>query len=126
MRSQREVTLKDDLELRDRLDIYRNFLLYCLSGEVVALPMGSTVVVERDSSEFARLVRTLPPHAQAFLASCASEHRRWALLRRMLMARWLLSLPHNAAKNDIDFVALKRPSSFSMKRGHACLHPERI
>ena len=57
MRSQKEVTLANDLELRDRLDIYRNFLLYCLSGEVVALPMGSTVVVERDSSEFARLVR---------------------------------------------------------------------
>ena len=55
MRSQKEVTLAGDLELRDRLDIYRNFLLYCMSGDVVALPMGSTVVVERDSSEFARL-----------------------------------------------------------------------
>ena len=63
MRSQREVTLADDLELRDRLDVYRNFLLYCLSGEVVALPMGSTVVVERDSSEFARLVRRWVPEA---------------------------------------------------------------
>ena len=55
MKSQKEVTLRDDLELRDRLDIYRNFLLYCMSGDVVILPMGSTVVVERDSSEFARL-----------------------------------------------------------------------
>ena len=55
MKSQKEVTLREDLELRDRLDIYRNFLLYCMSGDTVALPMGSTVVVERDSSEFARL-----------------------------------------------------------------------
>ena len=49
------MTLREDLELRDRLDIYRNFLLYCMSGDTVALPMGSTVIVERDSSEFARL-----------------------------------------------------------------------
>ena len=42
MRSQKEITLKNDLEARDRLDIYRNFLLYCMSGDVVALPMGST------------------------------------------------------------------------------------
>ncbi len=77
MRSQKDVTLSDDLELRDRLDIYRNFLLYCLSGEVVALPMGSTVVVERDSSEFARLVCTLPP-LPPVLPSCAAEHRFWA------------------------------------------------
>ncbi|KAK9915263.1 hypothetical protein WJX75_006851 [Coccomyxa subellipsoidea] len=55
MRSQKEITLKSDLDAKDRLDIYRNFLLYCMSGDVVALPMGSTVVVERDSSEFARL-----------------------------------------------------------------------
>ncbi|KAK9839292.1 hypothetical protein WJX81_005958 [Elliptochloris bilobata] len=55
MRSQKEITLKEDLDVRDRLDIYRNFLLYCMSGDVVALPMGSTVVVERDASEFARL-----------------------------------------------------------------------
>ena len=42
MRSQKEITLKDDLSAKDRLDIYRNFLLYCMSGDVVALPMGST------------------------------------------------------------------------------------
>ena len=42
MRSQKEITLKNELDARDRLDIYRNFLLYCMSGDVVALPMGST------------------------------------------------------------------------------------
>ena len=55
MKSQKEITLANDLALRDRQDIYRNFLLYCMSGDTVALPMGSTVVVERDESEFARL-----------------------------------------------------------------------
>ena len=43
MRSQKEITLKDDLGAKDRLDIYRNFLLYCMSGDVVALPMGPPV-----------------------------------------------------------------------------------
>ena len=47
MRSQKEITLKDDLGARDRLDIYRNFLLYCMSGDVVALPMGSTGTFRR-------------------------------------------------------------------------------
>ena len=42
MRSQKEITLKNDLDAKDRTDIYRNFLLYCMSGDVVALPMGST------------------------------------------------------------------------------------
>jgi hypothetical protein len=42
MKSQKEINLKNDLDIRDRLDIYRNFLLYCMSGDVVSLPMGST------------------------------------------------------------------------------------
>ena len=55
MKSQKEINLAEDLQLRDRQDIYRNFLLYCMSGDVVALPMGSTVTIERDTSEFKRL-----------------------------------------------------------------------
>ena len=55
MKSQKEINLAKDLQLRDRQDIYRNFLLYCMSGDTVALPMGATVVVERDQTEFARL-----------------------------------------------------------------------
>ena len=55
MKSQKEINLRNDLQLRDRQDVYRNFLLYCMSGDTVALPMGATVVVERDESEFARL-----------------------------------------------------------------------
>ena len=44
MKSQKEITLKEELDIRDRKDIYRNFLLYCMSGDVVALPMGTQVV----------------------------------------------------------------------------------
>ncbi|KAK9831616.1 hypothetical protein WJX74_002584 [Apatococcus lobatus] len=55
MKSQKEINLGKDLDMRDRKDTYRNFLMFCVSGDVVQLPMGSTVVVERDQSEFARL-----------------------------------------------------------------------
>lgn len=40
--SQNEITLKEDLDQRDRLDIYRNFLIYCMSGNIVSLPMGTS------------------------------------------------------------------------------------
>ena len=39
--SQKEITLREELLLQDRLDIYKNFLLYCMSGNVVTLPMGA-------------------------------------------------------------------------------------
>ena len=55
MKSQKQITLANDLQLRDRQDVYRNFLLYCMSGDVVALPMGSTVTIESDTIEFKRL-----------------------------------------------------------------------
>jgi hypothetical protein len=42
VRAQKEITLKNELELRDRLAIYQNYLLYCVSGEVLELPMGSS------------------------------------------------------------------------------------
>lgn len=53
MRSQKEITLAKDLDAKDRLDIYRNFLLYCMSGDVVALPMGSTGRILHDEQQFA-------------------------------------------------------------------------
>ena len=55
MRSQKDITLAADLDLRDRLDIYKNFLLYCMTGDVVQGPMGVSMVTQRDASEFARL-----------------------------------------------------------------------
>eukprot|EP00803_Ostreobium_quekettii_P003715 evm.model.scf_1083.2 EVM.evm.TU.scf_1083.2 scf_1083:24388-36797(-) len=64
--SQKEITLANDLDVRDRVDIYRNYLLYCMSGDVISMPMGGTVVLERDMDEFGRLsqlgdVLGLPP-----------------------------------------------------------------
>ena len=55
MSSQKEITLGDELDVRDRSDIYRNYLLYCLSGDVISMPMGSVVMLERDNEEFGRL-----------------------------------------------------------------------
>lgn len=55
MKAQKEINLAKDLELRDRQDIYKNFLMYCMQGDVVTLGMGSTMAVERDEQEFARL-----------------------------------------------------------------------
>lgn len=43
MKSQKVVNLANEVDIRERTDIYRNFLLYCMSGDVVNLPMGSQV-----------------------------------------------------------------------------------
>lgn len=53
--SQKEITLQEELDVRDRVDMYRNYLIYCMSGDVMQMPMGGTVVLERDASEFGRL-----------------------------------------------------------------------
>ena len=52
---QKAITLADDFERRDRIEIYRQFLLFCLSGEEVKQPFGGTVTLERDPIEFTRL-----------------------------------------------------------------------
>lgn len=54
-KSQAEITLVNELELRERTDLYRTFLLYCLSGETTGMPMGTQIVTQRDSTEFVRL-----------------------------------------------------------------------
>jgi len=56
-RGQKVITLAEDMELRDRQDLYRMYLLYCMQGEVRKLGMGSSIVLERDESEFARLIQ---------------------------------------------------------------------
>lgn len=53
--AQKEITLQEDLDERDRKDIYRNFLIYCMTGDVVRGPMGVVMTVERDEADFARL-----------------------------------------------------------------------
>merc|ERR1719158_995100 len=40
-RGQKVITLKDEMEIRDRQDLYRQYLLYCMQGEVRKLGMGS-------------------------------------------------------------------------------------
>lgn len=55
---QKEIRVGDeDFGKQDRLDIYKTYLTYCMTGEVVTLPMGGTIVLERDQSEFARLAQ---------------------------------------------------------------------
>ena len=72
MKSQKEINLGKDLEMRDRKDIYRNFLLFCVSGDVVQLPMGST----GRSSCFVDLIS--PEHCQSSAAACSIQpHTEW-------------------------------------------------
>jgi hypothetical protein len=53
---QKDIKVSDeDFSKQERLDIYKTYLTYCMTGEVVTLPMGGTIVLERDQSEFARL-----------------------------------------------------------------------
>lgn len=52
---QSEITLKDDLDLRERMDLYRIYLLFCISGESSGMPMGTQIVVKKDTNEFLRL-----------------------------------------------------------------------
>lgn len=103
MKSQKEITLKNDLQLRDRQDIYRNFLLYCMSGDTVALPMGSTVVVERDESEFARLSQlgevlglTQFDVANVHKELAETAYRNQVHLLAVLLLVWLLLLSGNS------------------------------
>jgi hypothetical protein len=57
MKAQKEINVKDDLELPYRQELYKGFLLYCLSGDVVTLPMGAQITIDRDESEFIRLAQ---------------------------------------------------------------------
>ncbi|XP_020276167.1 protein TIC110, chloroplastic isoform X1 [Asparagus officinalis] len=49
---QTEITLKDDLPERDRADLYRTYLLFCLQGEVTVVPFGAQITTKKDSSEY--------------------------------------------------------------------------
>ncbi|PIA59620.1 hypothetical protein AQUCO_00400483v1 [Aquilegia coerulea] len=53
-RSQTEITLKDDLPLSDRTDLYKSFLAYCITGGTKKSPFGSQVQTKTkmDDSEF--------------------------------------------------------------------------
>ncbi|XP_027369035.1 protein TIC110, chloroplastic-like isoform X1 [Abrus precatorius] len=49
---QTEITLKDDLPERDRTDLYKIYLLFCLTGEVKRIPFGAQITTKRDDSEY--------------------------------------------------------------------------
>lgn len=55
MPCQTEITLKDDLPDRDRVDLYKTYLLYAITGEVKKIPFGATVTLKKDDSEFDNL-----------------------------------------------------------------------
>ncbi|XP_028768886.1 protein TIC110, chloroplastic [Neltuma alba] len=49
---QSEITLKDDLPERDRTDLYKTYLLFCLTGEVKRIPFGAQITTKKDDSEY--------------------------------------------------------------------------
>ncbi|KAL4558429.1 hypothetical protein LXL04_036629 [Taraxacum kok-saghyz] len=49
---QTEITLKNDLPERDRTDLYKTYLLYCLTGEVTRVPFGAQITTKKDDSEY--------------------------------------------------------------------------
>ncbi|CAJ1970745.1 unnamed protein product [Sphenostylis stenocarpa] len=49
---QTEITLKDELPERDRTDLYKTYLLFCLTGEVTRVPFGAQITTKKDDSEY--------------------------------------------------------------------------
>lgn len=49
---QTEITLKDDLPERERTDLYKTYLHFCLTGEVVRIPFGAQITTKKDDSEY--------------------------------------------------------------------------
>ncbi|CAK8537923.1 unnamed protein product [Lathyrus sativus] len=52
---QTEITLKDDLPERDRTDLYKTYLIYCLTGDSVTVPFGFQIKKKKDDSEYVYL-----------------------------------------------------------------------
>ncbi|KAK3247525.1 hypothetical protein CYMTET_42978 [Cymbomonas tetramitiformis] len=57
VKPQKEINMSTDLDLAERQELYKTYLLYCMSGDQVDLPMGGKVTIERDESEFKRLAQ---------------------------------------------------------------------
>ncbi|CAB4282082.1 unnamed protein product [Prunus armeniaca] len=52
---QTEITLKDDLQERERTDLYKTYLLFCITGEVKRIPFGAQITTKKDDSEYVLL-----------------------------------------------------------------------
>lgn len=53
--SQKEITLKDDIPLRDRAELYETYLLFCITGETTNVSFGTAISTKKDDSEFLML-----------------------------------------------------------------------
>ena len=53
--SQKEITLKDDLPLRDRAELYRTYLMFCITGETTNVSFGTAISTKKDNSEYMML-----------------------------------------------------------------------
>ncbi|KAH9605717.1 hypothetical protein KSS87_007724 [Heliosperma pusillum] len=49
---QSEITVKDDLSERERADLYKTYLLYCITGEVTKIPFGAQITTKKDNTEY--------------------------------------------------------------------------
>lgn len=49
---QSEITLNDDLPERERTDLYKTYLLFCITGEVTRIPFGAQITTKKDDSEY--------------------------------------------------------------------------
>lgn len=49
---QTEITVKDDLLERERADLYKTYLLFCITGEVTRIPFGAQITTKKDNTEY--------------------------------------------------------------------------
>lgn len=54
---QTEINLRDDLPERDRTDLYKQYLLFCIHGEVTKVSFGIEINTKKDDSEYVNLNR---------------------------------------------------------------------
>ncbi|KAM0854929.1 hypothetical protein ACQ4PT_050107 [Festuca glaucescens] len=53
--SQKDITLKDDLPLSDRAELYRTYLMFCITGETTNVSFGTAISTKKDNSEYMML-----------------------------------------------------------------------
>ncbi|CAL4917312.1 unnamed protein product [Urochloa decumbens] len=52
---QKEITLKDDIPLRDRTELYEKYLKFCVTGETTNVAFGTAISTKKDDAEFLML-----------------------------------------------------------------------
>lgn len=74
---QTEINLKDDLPGRGRTELYKTYLLHCITGEVRNLPFGTQITIKKDNSEYV-LLKQLGGILGLTPEEIAEEHRSLA------------------------------------------------